>query len=145
MPPARRAGRSDRGSRHRPGLRSGPAPGAGLGARAGHLGEAREPTRGHPASGGRAGELPVAIGIVSIPRRDTPGLHPSVPSRYSRPPAAPPMLTGRTEPGVGYRVESSEGNAAAAGIRAGGRHPDDRRVARAGQQPDHGLHRPQPI
>jgi S1-C subfamily serine protease len=66
-----------------------------------------------------AGELPVAIGIVSIPRRDTPGPHPSLPSRYSRPPAGAPVLTGRTERGIGYRVKSSGGNAAAAGIRAG--------------------------
>jgi S1-C subfamily serine protease len=66
-----------------------------------------------------AGELPVAIGIVSIPRRDTPGPHPSLPSRYTRPPAGAPLLNGRTEPGVGYQVKSSEGNAAAAGIRAG--------------------------
>jgi S1-C subfamily serine protease len=65
------------------------------------------------------GELPVAVGIVSIPRRDTPGPHSSLPSRYSRPPAGAPLLTGRTEPGVGYRVKSSEGNAAAADICAG--------------------------
>ncbi len=65
------------------------------------------------------GELPVAIGMVSIPRRETPGPHPSAPSRYSRPPAGAPVLTGRTERGVGYRVESSGRNATAAGIRAG--------------------------
>jgi S1-C subfamily serine protease len=66
------------------------------------------------------GELPVAVGIVSIPRRDTPGPHPSAPSRSKHnPPAAPPWLTGTTVQGVGYRVETSEGNAAAADIRPG--------------------------
>ncbi len=66
------------------------------------------------------GELPVAVGIVSIPRRDTPGPHPSAAYRYQRnKPAAPPALTGSTVTGVGYRVETSEGNAAAAGIRPG--------------------------
>ena len=35
------------------------------------------------------------------------------------PSAGAPVLTGRTERGVGYRVNSSGGNAAAAGIRAG--------------------------
>jgi serine protease Do len=76
------------------------------------------PRAGTLLAAARAGELPVATGIVSIPRRDTLGPHPSLPSRYGRPPAGAPVLTGRTEPGVGYRVKSSEGNAAAAGIRA---------------------------
>ena len=87
----------------------------------------------------------MAIGIVSIPRRDTPGPYPSVPSRYSRPPAGAPMLTGRTEPGVGYRVEVVRRERGGRGHPRRGRHPDDRRVAGAGQQPDHGLHRPQQI
>jgi RNA polymerase sigma factor (sigma-70 family) len=66
------------------------------------------------------GELPVAVGVVSIPRRDRPGPHPSAAYRYQRNKrAAPPALTGSTVTGVGYRVETSEGNAAAAGIRPG--------------------------
>jgi S1-C subfamily serine protease len=77
------------------------------------------PRAGSLLAAAGAGELPVAIGIVSIPRRDAPGPHPSLPSRYSRPPAGALVLTGRTERGIGYRVKSSGGNAAAAGIRAG--------------------------
>jgi serine protease Do len=66
------------------------------------------------------GELPVAVGVVSIPRRDTPGPHSSAPSRYQRnKPASAPALTGSTVQGGGYRVETSEGSAAAAGIRPG--------------------------
>jgi S1-C subfamily serine protease len=81
--------------------------------------KAPDPTAGTLLAAAGTGELPVAIGIVSIPRRETPGPHPSAPSRYQRPPAGAPALTGRTESGVGYRVGSSQGNAAAAGIRAG--------------------------
>ena len=79
-----------------------------------------DPPAGTLLAAAGTGELPVAIGVVSIPRRDTPGPHPSAPDRYQRnKPAAPPALTGSTVPGVGYRVETSEGSAAAAGIRPG--------------------------
>jgi serine protease Do len=67
------------------------------------------------------GKLPQAVGIVSVPRRDTSGPHPAAPSRYRRPSllAGPPELTGFVAPEGGFVVETSEGNAAAAGIRRG--------------------------
>jgi S1-C subfamily serine protease len=67
------------------------------------------------------GELPHEVGIVSVPRRDTPGRYPSAPHRYQRPelPASPPELTGSSAPGGGFVVETMEGNAAVAGIRRG--------------------------
>jgi S1-C subfamily serine protease len=65
------------------------------------------------------GELPLAVGVVGIPRRDTPGPYPNAPARYQRELAAPPALSGSVQPGAGFRVESAEGSAAAAGIRPG--------------------------
>ena len=79
-----------------------------------------DPPAGTLLAAAGTGELPVAVGVVSIPRRDTPGPHPSAPSRYQRnKPAGAPALTGSTVQGGGYRVETSEGSAAAAGIRPG--------------------------
>ncbi len=143
MPPARRPGRSDRGRRHRPGLRPGPAPVARLGARAGDLGESREPAGGHPVSGGRrrgaarghrhrehpppghAGPASVvAFAIQPAARRCA---HADRPHRARR--RLPGQVIRRERGGRGHPRR--------------GRHPDDRRVASAGQQPDHGLHRPE--
>ena len=81
------------------------------------------------------GELPVAVGVVSIPRRDTPGPHPSAP-RYQRTSLPPTALTGSTVTGVGYRVEILRRERGRRGHPPGGRHPDDRWVPGAGQQRD---------
>ena len=107
-------------------------------------GKSLNPRAGSMLAAAGAGELPVAIGIVSIPRRDTPGPYQSVPSRYSPPPAGAradrPDRARRRLPGQLVR-----GKRGGRGHPRRGRHPDDRRVAGAGRQPDHGLHRPQQI
>ncbi len=102
--------------------------------------KAADPPAGTLLAAAGTGELPVAVGVVSVPRRDTPGPHPSAPSRYQRnKPAARAALTGSTLPGGGYRVETSEASAAAAGIRpgdviltiAGSPVPDNSEIRRA--------------
>lgn len=82
---------------------------------------AADPPAGTLLAAAGAGELPLAVGIVSVARRDTPGPHPTAPRRYRRPDllASPPELTGFTARDGGFVVETSEGNAAAAGIRPG--------------------------
>ena len=88
------------------------------------------------------GGRPLAAGIVSVPRRDYPGLRPSAavgfflgavgadpPPTFStswpqkgpvvRGPALPPSITGSTVDGRGFRVESAEGAVAEADIRPG--------------------------
>jgi S1-C subfamily serine protease len=83
--------------------------------------KAAEPPVGTLVAAVGTGELPVAVGVVSVARRDVPGPHPSAPHRYRRPDliASPPELTGFTAPDGGFVVETSEGNAAAADIRQG--------------------------
>jgi serine protease Do len=64
-------------------------------------------------------EVPLAVGVVSVPRRDLPGPFPTRtdPPRKAR--AALPEVIGSAVQGRGYWVEFVEGNAAAAGIRPG--------------------------
>ncbi len=64
------------------------------------------------------GGVALAVGVVSVPRRDVPGPHPGTIDRR-RPPAGPPELIGSAVQGRGYWVEYAEGNAAAAGVRPG--------------------------
>jgi serine protease Do len=64
-------------------------------------------------------ELPVAVGVVSVPRRDLAGPYP----RQVEPPrkrlASPPEVIGSAVQGRGYWVEFVEGKAAEAGVRPG--------------------------
>jgi len=64
-------------------------------------------------------ELPRAVGVVSVPRRDLPGPFPAriEPPRRQR--ATLPELIGSAVQGRGYWVEFVEGMAAAAGIQPG--------------------------
>ena len=80
-----------------------------------------EPPAGSLVAAVGTGELPATVGIVSVARRDTPGPHPSAPTATSDPslPASPPEITGRSAPDGRFVVETSEGNAAAAGVRPG--------------------------
>ncbi len=63
-----------------------------------------------------AGELPQAIGVVSVPRRDMQGPFPTKMSPTPRVRAALPELIGSAVQGRGYWVEYVEGAAAEAGI-----------------------------
>jgi serine protease Do len=65
-------------------------------------------------------ELPLAVGVVSVPRRDLPGPYQKRvdPPRLGLP-AAPPEVIGSAVQGRGYWVEFAEGNAAKAGIQPG--------------------------
>lgn len=62
---------------------------------------------------------PLAIGIVSVPRRELKGPFPDKIVRRPRSPAMLPELIGSTVQGRGYWIEHAEGDAAAAGILPG--------------------------
>ncbi len=62
-------------------------------------------------------ELPVAVGVVTVPRRDLKGPFPARVDPPRKMPAALPEVIGSAVQGRGYWVEHVEGKAAAAGIR----------------------------
>jgi serine protease Do len=64
-------------------------------------------------------ELPLAVGVVSVPRRDLPGPFPTRLDPPRKVPAALPGVIGSAVQGRGYWVEFAEGMAAAAGIQPG--------------------------
>jgi S1-C subfamily serine protease len=73
------------------------------------------------APGPEAPETPVtvAVGMVSVPRRDLPGPHPTRVESPPARPAAPPEVIGSAVQGRGYWVEYADGSAAAAGVMPG--------------------------
>jgi S1-C subfamily serine protease len=65
------------------------------------------------------GEIPVAVGVVSVARRDIKVTSPASVTRMPRAPATVPAVLGSAVEGRGYWVEYVRGAAAAAGIRPG--------------------------
>ncbi len=64
-------------------------------------------------------DLPLAVGVVSVPRRDLPGPFPAHVEPPHKAPASLPEVIGSAVQGRGYWVEFAEGRAAAAGVRPG--------------------------
>jgi serine protease Do len=64
-------------------------------------------------------DLPLAIGVVSVPRRDLAGPFPTRVDPTRKQPAVLPEVIGSAVQGRGYWVEFVEGRAAAAGIQPG--------------------------
>jgi serine protease Do len=64
-------------------------------------------------------ELPLAVGVVSVPRRDLEGPFPTRIDPPRKQPAVLPEVIGSAVQGRGYWVEFVEGKAAAAGIQPG--------------------------
>jgi serine protease Do len=66
-----------------------------------------------------SGDLPLAVGVVSVRRRN---MADALPPKYSLPlrvPAAPPAIFGKEAEGRGYLVNKTRGSAHTAGIRPG--------------------------
>ncbi|MCY2954973.1 MAG: trypsin-like peptidase domain-containing protein [Planctomycetota bacterium] len=77
------------------------------------------PTAGTFLAAPGAQDLPLAVGVVSVPRRDLPGPFPTRIDPPRKRPAALPEVIGSAVQGRGYWVEFVEGRAAAAGIQPG--------------------------
>ncbi len=89
------------------------------GLRAIECAEKPAPTAGTFLAAPGAQELPLAVGVVSVPRRDLPGPFPTRVDPPRKRPAALPEVIGSAVQGRGYWVEFVEGRAAAAGIQPG--------------------------
>lgn len=81
--------------------------------------ERSDPVAGTMIAAVGSDETPLAVGIVSVPRRDLKGPFPAKMAPRPKAPAAIPEVIGSAVQGRGYWVEYVEGAAADAGIRSG--------------------------